>query len=119
MKYLALLLLFPTLSFASMFTDCGEYTVKAVVRAGPANFAIIVNEKTQSESIINFPITESQKLGAYMDRSITAVVLLDKAFNGTVGLSEKIVSVTSRIPDPLNPKDTGFILTKKVDCKKI
>ena len=111
------MLLIPKLSLANIFGGCGEYIVKGVVRAGPANFAIVVNEKPQSEHLINFPIIESQKLGAYLNRPMTATIVVDVPFNGTVGSSDKIISIDSRIPDPINPTDTGFVLVKKLDCK--
>lgn len=119
MKYFSLLMiLLPTLSLASMFTECGEYSVKGVVRSGQTSFNIIVNEKTQSEHVIDFLPSESQKIGAFVNRPIEAVVLLDKKFNGTIGVGQTIISAKFRIPDPLNPKDTGFSLIKKVECRK-
>lgn len=117
MKYLFLIIFAPTLTFAKVIDDCGEYALRGVVRSGFSNFTIVVNEKTQSEFVINFPMVESQKLGAYVGRPVSAAVLIYKNNNKTLAYSEKIISVNPRIPDPLNPKDTGLNLTKRIDCK--
>lgn len=117
MKYFLTLLLIPQISLADL-SGCGEYQVRAVVRAGTVGHEIIVNEKTQSELTLTMPIVDRLKLAPYVDRAITAVVLLNKKFDGTKGEIDHIISIEARIPDPLSPTDTGLKLVKKTDCKK-
>lgn len=118
MKIFLLLLLVPQISFADL-SSCGEYQVRAVVRAGKTSHVIIVNEKTRSELTLTMPIVERLKLAPYVDRAISAVVLLNKKFDGTKGEVDNIISIESRIPDPLSPLDTGIKLIKKVECKNL
>lgn len=118
MKYFLILLLVPQISLADL-SSCGEYQIRAVVRASKVGHDIIVNEKTQSELTLTMPIVERMKLAPYVDRDITAVALLNKKFDGTKGEIDQIISIESRIPDPLSPGDTGLKLIKKTACKKI
>ena len=117
MKYLLLLLLVPQIIFAETITECGEYTARGVVRAKPAGLALIVNEKTLSEYVITMSITEQAQISSLIDKTATVQLVLDKKFNGQTGSTSKIISAKFRIPDPLNPEDTGFKLDKKLDCK--
>lgn len=118
MKYILLLLLVPQISFAAL-SSCGEYQVRAIVRAGTIGHEIVVNEKTKSELTLTMPIEERIKLAPYVDRAITAVVLLNTKFDGTKGEIDRIISIEYRIPDPMNPADTGLKLKKKTGCKKL
>lgn len=117
MKYflVALILILPQIALADL-SVCGEYEVRAVVRAKKTSYEIVVNEKTMSEINIALPVPEQLKLAPYIDRPMTAVLILDKKFDGTKGRSEKIISVKNRIPDPLKPGDTGLTLIKKMKC---
>ena len=112
------LLLLPQISLAAL-SDCGEYEVRGIVRTKQAGHEIIINEKTMSELTISVPTSEMLKLAPYVDRPMKAVILLDKKFDGTKGVSNKVISISDRIPDPLRPTDTGLELVKKADCKKI
>jgi hypothetical protein len=118
MKYFLLLNLFSISLFAETVTNCGEYTAKGIVRKGADGLVIVVNEKTKSEHVISLPILEQAKLGPFIDRPLKATLVLTKPFNGTKGYSSSILSADDRIPDPLNPEDTGLILNKKLDCQK-
>lgn len=117
MKYFLLLMMVPQISLADL-TDCGEYEVKAVVRAGKVGHEIIVNEKTQSQLTLSMPVLERLKLAPYVDMPITASVVLNQKFDGSKGEIDAIVKIENRIPDPMKPGDTGIKLTKKMDCKK-
>jgi len=107
----------PQLSMAGL-SDCGEYEVRGVIRAKKTSYEIVVNEKTRSELNIALPLHEQLKLLPYSNKPMTAVLILDKKFDGTDGISEKIISIKSRIPDPLKPNDTGLSLLKKMKCSK-
>lgn len=111
------ILTIPQLSMAGL-SDCGEYEVRGVIRAKKTSYEIVVNEKTQSELNIALPLHEQLKLLPYSNKPMTAVLILDKKFDGTHGISEKIISIQNRIPDPLKPGDTGLSLLKKMECTK-
>lgn len=117
MKYFLMLMMIPQISLAEL-TDCGEYEVRAIVRAGKLSHEIIVNEKTQSQLTLTMPVLERLKLAPYVDRPITAVVVLNQKFDGTKGEIDSIIKIENRIPDPMKPGDTGLKLIKKMDCKK-
>lgn len=118
MKTFLLFIFIPATLFAEVITDCGQYTAKGVVRAYEDGVKLIVNEKTQSEYIISMPKLEQGKIVGHIDRDVTVKLVLDKSFNGHKGVTENIISIESRIPDPLKPGDTGFTLDKKTKCKK-
>lgn len=99
-------------------SNCGEYTLKGVVRPLEHGLTVVVNEKTQSEMQITTTILESSKLGAFVNKPVTIKALLDKKFDGTKGVASKIIQAEFRLPDPLNPTDTGAILDKKTTCAK-
>lgn len=116
MKYFLLFLLPASLN-AAIITECGEYTAKGIVRAKEDGIKLIVNEKTQSEYVISMPRLEQGKIAGHIDRDVTVKLLLDK-LDGQKGLTENIISIDFRIPDPLKPGDTGFTLDKKTPCRK-
>ncbi len=113
---LFLILTIPQISLAEL-SDCGEYEVRGIVRAKEKGYGIVVNEKTMSEINISLPMKEQLKILPYVDRAMSAVVLLDKRFDGTKGESENVMSIKTRIPDPLKPADTGLSLLKKTKCR--
>ena len=119
MKYILtyLILITPTLGMAGL-TECGHYEVRGVVRAKKISYEIVVNEKTMSQMNISTPVSEQLKLLPYINKPVTITLILNKKFDGTKGSSEQIISVKSRIPDPLKPGDTGLMITKKMECKK-
>lgn len=114
--YLFILCLLPQITLASVPGGCGEYFLKGVVRGLKDGMGIIVNEKTLSSHIIKFPIEEQTKLGVYLDKEISATIIVQKQFDGMNISAEKILSITSRLPDPLNPKDTGLDQKSKTSC---
>lgn len=118
MKYILPLFIMtlPQLSLAGL-SECGEYEVRGVVRAKQTSYEIVVNEKTQSEINIALPMNEQLKLLPYSKKPMTAVLVLDKTFDGTNGTSDKVISIKDRIPEPLKPDDTGVLLLKKMKCK--
>ena len=117
MKYIFLLMLFPQIIMAEIITECGEYTVRGVVRDTPSGLSIFVNEKTQSEYIISMSPLEQGQLGGLINKNVTVELVLDKKFDGQKVTTSKIISKKSRIPNPINPEDTGFKLDKKINCK--
>jgi hypothetical protein len=118
MKYLLLLLTLPTIANAEI-SNCGEYNARAIVRVIDSEMKIVVNEKTQSETVISMPLLEQGKIAGHIDKPVTIKLLLTKKFNGMTGVSDKILSTELRIPDPLKAMDTGLTLIKKMDCTKI
>lgn len=119
MKLILALILFTLPHFAiAELSVCGEYEVRGIVRAKKTSHEIVVNEKTMSEINIALPIGEQLKLAPYVDRAMSANLILNKKFDGTNGTSEKIISIKNRIPDPLKPGDTGLSLIKKIECAK-
>lgn len=116
MKFLLLLLSLPTIALAQ-FTECGEYTARGVVRAANSEIKIIVNEKTQSETVISMPRLEQAKIAGHLDKPVTINLLLTKPFDGMTGVSEKIIKIQLRIPDPIKAMDTGLILNNKTKCQ--
>lgn len=118
MKYLLVLFtLIPAFSFAAIVTECGEYTVKGVVRGG-IGISIIVNEKTMSQYTLSMPGPQQAQIGAYLDAPVTAKVVMTEHLSPVKGKVTEIVSISKRIPNPLNPEDTGLILNKKLECRK-
>lgn len=118
MKVLFFLFFISTTLHSNELSDCGEYTLRGVVRPLKDGMTILVNEQTQSELQIKTTIPESSNLAAYSNKPVTVTALLTQKFDGTKGFAEKIIKADFRIPDPLNPKDTGIKLEKKVACKK-
>ncbi|MBC7428529.1 MAG: hypothetical protein H7336_07960 [Bacteriovorax sp.] len=118
MKYFFLFYLVPSLTLADIVIDCGVYTVKGIVRGGEG-ISIIVNEKTQSQYTITMPVTQQAQIGSYLDSEVTAQINLSKKLTPIKGETKNIMSIERRIPNPLNPEDTGMKLYKKSDCQKV
>lgn len=118
MKYLLLAFFISTTLNANELSECGEYKIKGVIRPLKDGITIVVNEKTMSELKIKTTIIESSQLAAFNNKPVTVTALLDKKFDGTKGFASKIIKTEFRLPDPMNPKDTGVKLEKKVDCSK-
>ena len=94
------------------FSGCGTYEVSGTARSLKKSLVILVNEKSKSEMIINVPIINEPMLAPYLDKPILATLDFDKSKSeGTVKI------IKSRIPNPLNPMDTGIKLMSKADCK--
>ena len=105
------------LAFCATITDCGEYTARGVVRAKEDGLKLIVNEKTQSEYVISMDPLAQGQLSGLIDRDALVKLVLDKKLDGQKATISKIISAKARIPDPLNPEDSGFTLDKKIPCK--
>ncbi|MEA9357882.1 hypothetical protein SHI21_16750 [Bacteriovorax sp. PP10] len=118
MKFFFLLFFVSTTLHANELSECGEYTIKGVIRPLKDGITIVVNEKTKSELKITTTIPESSQLAAFSNRPVTVTALLNKKFDGTKGFAEKIIKTEFRLPDPMNPKDTGINLEKKGECAK-
>lgn len=117
MKLLLCLFILPHLAFAAgEVTDCGEYTVKGIVRAKEGAVSLVVNENTHSEYNIKFKTEEMIKIALYIDTPVIAKIELTKKFNGTYGHGSKIISADKHIADPLNQDTNRFILNKKLPC---
>ncbi len=117
MKFFLLLILIPTISYADIVMECGEYTARGIVRGG-VGISIIVNEKTQSQYTITMPVGLQAQIGSYLNSDVTAKLVIEKKLSPVKGETKKIVSIERRIPNPLNPEDTGLKLNKKMDCVK-
>ncbi len=98
------------------FDGCGLYQVKGVGRIIKNTLVIVVNEKTQSEIIFSVPILNGIKLSPYIDRPLEANLQINEAINGANGKGT-IQMIKDRLPNPLNPKDTGIQLLTKSECK--
>lgn len=117
MKLILGLLILPHLAFAAgEITDCGEYTVKGIVRAKEGAVSLIVNENTNSEYSIKFKTEEMIKIALFIDTPVIAKIELTKKFNGTYGYGSKIISADKHIADPLNQDTKRFVLNKKLPC---
>jgi hypothetical protein len=106
-----LLLLSSLLISPNLSADCGLYEVRGVGRLTKNGPVVVVNEKTQSEIILNIPITNEAMLAPYIDRPLVASVNIQKQQN-------VIEKISSRLPNPIAPQDTGMKLLEKRDCKK-
>ncbi len=110
------ILLIPFQLFAEI-SLCGNYQINGVIRKLNSDRVLVVNEKTQSEHHVYFDVTHQPELAIYDNKDITAIVTLEKKFNGTSGSASNLLSIKSRIPNPLMPKDTHFTLIKEAHCK--
>jgi hypothetical protein len=123
MAPLLLSLFLLTLSLPSLaedwtgISDCGNYQVSGVVRSKKDGPVIVINEKTQSEITITLPIQNEAKVAPYINKAIAATISFERKPSRTevVGI---IKSIEVRIPNPLDPKDTGIKFLSKVECKK-
>lgn len=97
-------------------SDCGVYQVNAVARSVKNGLVIIVNEKTKSEITISVPVQNEAYLAPYVDRAMTASVIFAKKSQGAK-VEGTIKEIKSRIPNPINPMDTGIKLISKAECK--
>lgn len=98
---------------------CGEYKISGMVQIVDDDIVIVVHAKSKSQIILSVPLTQQVAIGHYLFRDFSINALLNEKFDGTYG---KIATFTGpgelRVPDPLNPKDTGFQLIKEQSCKK-
>jgi len=99
------------------FQGCGLYEVKGVVRFVKNIATMVVNEGTKSEIKISVPIENEPKLSPYIDSPFIAEVEMKTKMNGSLG-SGTVMKIETRLPHPLNPKDTGMKFLKKSECAK-
>ena len=97
-------------------TDCGIYQVRAVANSTDDGLQIIVNEKTQSEFKIIVPTQNEPYLAPYVKKPLEAKVLIEKKTSGS-DVTGTIKEIKSRIPNPIDPMDTGVKLISKAKCK--
>jgi hypothetical protein len=123
-KLLLLLLLSQNFAIAAMVNTpsvCGEYNVAGIVRFDKIKnkIFVLVNEKSMSEQIMSFDLLETPKLTPFLNRPLTLSVQLLSKWDGNTGVATNIVgSPKDRIPNPMNPLDTGFELQKELPCIK-
>lgn len=121
MRFLGLmttLLFFSVPSLAQDWTgisDCGRYSVRGVGRTMQHGAVIVVNEKSESEIIVHVPIINEAFLAPYNDRALIATVLIPKVPQES-SVEGIIEAIGERIPNPLNPQDTGMRLVEKTVC---
>jgi hypothetical protein len=97
--------------------ECGQYEAKGIVRSINNELHIVVNEKTQSEIIITVPIQNEATLAPYVNMPVAAKVeFLNKPVKKEK-LSGTVKEIKARVPNPLNPADTGIKLLSKEKCK--
>ena len=96
------------------YKGCGLYRVRGIGRSRPNGLKIILNEKTNSEILISLPITNEVMLAPYVNKELTAKVKIYKTDGATA--SGVIKEIDRRIPNPLDPKDTGIDYIDKSDC---
>lgn len=97
-------------------SDCGTYQVNGIARSTKKGLVIMVNEKTQSEITITTPILNETYLAPYVDKALKASVVFAKKSPGSKALGT-IKEIESRVPNPLNPMDTGIKLISKAKCE--
>jgi hypothetical protein len=97
----------------SGISKCGIYLVNGIVRTTPKGHVIVVNEKSQSEFTITVSIPNEAKLAPYLDKAMVAKVALVKK-----SLLGEVKEISSRIPNPLSPQDTGVKLLTQIKCQE-
>lgn len=121
MRFLGLTITLLFLSVPSLaqdwtgISDCGRYTVRGVGRTIQHAAVIVVNEKSESEIIVHVPIINEAYLAPYDNRALIATVLIPKISQGS-SVEGIIEAIGERIPNPLNPQDTGIRLVEKTAC---
>lgn len=95
---------------------CGNYKVKGIVRSSKEGLFIVVNEKSQSEITISVPAQNEATLAPYVDKDIEASVSVSKKLSAAKALGT-VSEINSRVPNPINPVDTGIQLISKGKCK--
>jgi hypothetical protein len=98
------------------FQGCGLYQVRAIARSIKNIPMIVINEKTQSEIVLTLPIENEPTLAPYINRAFLAEVQIEKKMIGPNGKGI-VKNIKTRLPDPLNPTDTGIKLITKSECK--
>lgn len=97
-------------------SDCGTYKVSGVARSAKNGLVIVVNEKSKSEVTINVPLQNEALLAPYVDMALEASLIFTKKSQGSK-VEGTIKEIKSRVPNPINPMDTGIKLISKAKCK--
>ncbi len=96
--------------------SCGLYRAKGTVQLSKDGPVVIVNEKTKSEIIISVPIQNEPIMAPYIGKPIEASIEFKK-----ISKDSKIIgtvkTIKSRLPNPINPRDTEIILISKGVCE--
>lgn len=111
-------LLLPSLVHSTEWTgvnSCGYYQARGIVRLVKQIPVIVINEKSLSEIILSIPIKKEPLLAPYLNKAIEAKVKINKLHPANL-LSGEILSIHDRVPDPLNPRDTGIKQERKTKC---
>ncbi|MFA6236939.1 MAG: hypothetical protein WC635_06390 [Bacteriovorax sp.] len=119
MRAIAFLYMLLTSAHAQDWTKisaCGEYQVRGVARSIKNSLVIVVNEKSRSEIIVKVPVRNEAYLAPYLDKPMEALVLFAKKAAGAE-VNGKIKEVKPRLPNPINPMDTGIKFISKVACE--
>lgn len=112
-----LILLTTSPQLFAILTQCGQYNLNGVIRDSQTGPLLVVNEKTLSEYKISFNSNDSLKAAIYLDRHISAKIKITKLNNSYTLEDVELISIESRIPNPLNPQDTFIKLDKKLSCQ--
>lgn len=96
---------------------CGLYELEGFVREHKGRAVIFVNEKSKSQVTITAPVNWEAKLYAYMNRPVTATILIDKKFDGTKGSLTAINKIELRVPDPVYHPVEKLKVLKQARCK--
>lgn len=97
-------------------TVCGLYSAKGIVRSYKDGLVINVNEKTKSEIIISVPIMNEPKLAPYLNKAVEASIEFKK-LTPHLKLLGTVTQIKSRLPNPIDPSDTGIKLISKGACQ--
>jgi len=100
------------------FAGCGLYQVRGVGRLMNNSLVIVVNENTRSQIVFHLPILNEPRLAPYLDRPLVAELQLDQPMQGAQGTGT-VMQVADRLPNPLNPMDTGIRLMTEGQCHKL
>ncbi|MBP9681544.1 MAG: hypothetical protein KBD76_09075 [Bacteriovorax sp.] len=115
---LILLLLLPNLGHTGQWTgvnDCGLYQARGIVRLVKHIPVVVINEESLSEIILSIPNKNEFLLAPYLDMPVEAKIKIQKLVYGN-HIKGEIEAIHERIPNPLNPKDTGIKLVRKSKC---
>lgn len=96
-------------------SPCGRYKITGVARIKNKKIAIIANEKTLSEIVIEISSSDEPLLAPHLDRPVEArIKVLKKAeINYIEG---KIEEIKTKLPNPLDSNDNKIELITNQEC---
>lgn len=97
-------------------SSCGTYSANGIVRSTDKGIIFVVNEKTMSELIISVSILNEAILAPYVDKTVKVTVIFSKKYEPKK-LEGTIKEIEFRVPNPINPLDTGIKLITKNSCE--